>query len=66
MGWADGDMDLVKQCADTVLRVAKQILTDLAPGRADSDSDVDPDIDQGAVNLAEPVEPVTGVAILTS
>ncbi|MEU1969671.1 ArdC-like ssDNA-binding domain-containing protein [Micromonospora sediminicola] len=30
-GWADGDMDLVKQCAETVLRVAKQILTDLTP-----------------------------------
>jgi hypothetical protein len=35
MGWADGDMDLVKQCAQTVLRVAKQILTDLTPAPAD-------------------------------
>jgi len=25
-------MDLVKQCAETVLRVAKQILTELTPG----------------------------------
>lgn len=30
-GWANGDMDLVKECAETVLRVAKQILTDLTP-----------------------------------
>jgi hypothetical protein len=31
LGWADGDMDLVKQCAETVLRVAKAILTQLSP-----------------------------------
>jgi hypothetical protein len=30
-GWADGDLDLVKECAETVLRVAKQILADLTP-----------------------------------
>jgi hypothetical protein len=30
-GWADGDMDVVKECAETVLRVAKQILLDLTP-----------------------------------
>ncbi|ROO60338.1 uncharacterized protein DUF955 [Micromonospora sp. Llam0] len=30
-GWADGDMDLVKECAETVLRVAKKILLDLTP-----------------------------------
>ncbi len=41
MGWANGDMDLVKQCAQTVLRVAKQILTDLTPGHSDSDPDAD-------------------------
>ncbi len=29
LGWADGDLDLVKECAETVLRVARQILTDL-------------------------------------
>ncbi|MGV9764953.1 ArdC family protein [Micromonospora tulbaghiae] len=39
-GWADGDMDLVKECAETVLRVAKQILTDLTP--ADSTDESDP------------------------
>jgi hypothetical protein len=55
MGWADGDMDLVKQCAETVLRVAKQTLTDLTPGRADADPDAD--------DLAEPAEPVAGTAI---
>jgi hypothetical protein len=30
-GWADGDLDLVKQCANTVLRVAKAILAQLTP-----------------------------------
>lgn len=35
MGWADGDMDLVRRCADTVLRVARQILIDLTPATAD-------------------------------
>jgi hypothetical protein len=39
MGWADGDMALVKQCAETVLRVAKQILTDLTPATAQPDRD---------------------------
>ncbi|PWU52443.1 hypothetical protein DLJ47_18885 [Micromonospora sp. S4605] len=39
-GWAGGDMDLVKECAETVLRVAKQILTDLTP--ADSTDESDP------------------------
>ena len=41
MGWADGDMDLVKQCAQTVLRVAKQILTDLTPAPTDPDPNPD-------------------------
>jgi len=49
LGWADGDIDLVKQCAQTVLRVAKQILTDLTPAQTDSDPDAD--------NLAELGEP---------
>jgi hypothetical protein len=49
MGWADGDMDLVKQCAQTVLRVAKQILTELTPGRPVADPDAD--------DLADPTEP---------
>ncbi|GAA0477592.1 hypothetical protein Aca07nite_72110 [Actinoplanes capillaceus] len=31
LGWADGDMDLVAQCAATVLTVAKRILNDLTP-----------------------------------
>ena len=58
MGWADGDMDLVKQCAETVLRVAKQILTELTPSRADTDPDTD--------DLAEPAEPMAGIAIAVS
>ena len=50
MGWADGDMDLVKQCAQTVLRVAKQILTDLtaASGEPDSGDTAGPDDDEPA------------------
>lgn len=31
LGWANGDMDLIKDCAETVLRVAKAILKDLTP-----------------------------------
>lgn len=31
LGWAGGDMDLVKECAQTILRVAKAILADLTP-----------------------------------
>jgi hypothetical protein len=30
-GWANGDMDLIQECAQTVLRVAKTILADLTP-----------------------------------
>jgi hypothetical protein len=40
LGWADGDMDLVKQCAQTVLRVAKAILTALTCG-TDNTADID-------------------------
>ncbi len=42
LGWADGDMDLVKQCAQTVLRVAKTILAGLTPGSADADDLAEP------------------------
>jgi hypothetical protein len=45
MGWADGDLDLVKQCAQTVLRVAKTILARLAPVSADADDLADPAVD---------------------
>nr|WTA70786.1 hypothetical protein OHB51_17200 [Micromonospora sp. NBC_00855] len=38
-GWANGDMDLVKECAATVLRVAKQILADLTPAESDDAAD---------------------------
>ncbi|GAA0475465.1 hypothetical protein Aca07nite_84330 [Actinoplanes capillaceus] len=44
LGWADGDMTLVKQCAETVLRVAKAILTQLSP---DADATADPDVADG-------------------
>ena len=40
-GWANGDMDLVKECAETVLRVAKQILADLTPP-GDATDETDP------------------------
>jgi hypothetical protein len=53
LGWADGDMDLVKQCAQTVLRVAKTILAGLTPGSADADAD----------DLAEPA---AGMAVVMS
>ncbi|WP_090803798.1 ArdC family protein [Asanoa ishikariensis] len=48
-GWANGDMDLVKACAETVLRVAKQILADLTPPSG-TDTGSDP-------TQAEPDEP---------
>ena len=38
LGWANGDLDLVKACAETVLKVAKQILTDLTPAAADEET----------------------------
>ncbi|MEU7874269.1 ArdC family protein [Dactylosporangium sp. NPDC049140] len=60
LGWADGDMDLVKQCAETVLRVAKQILTELTPTATGASADADAD------DLPEPApsaEPAPGAAI---
>jgi hypothetical protein len=47
MDWADGDMTLVQQCAETVLRVAKQILTDLTPNLT-GDAVIEPDSDEPA------------------
>jgi hypothetical protein len=53
LDWAAGDIGLVKQTADTVLRVAKAILRDL-PG--------DPDVESGDTDLATPAEPaIAGV-----
>ncbi len=45
LGWADGDMDLVKECAQTILRVAKAILADLAPADASRSTDGDGEAD---------------------
>jgi hypothetical protein len=43
-GWADGDMNVVKECAETVLRVAKQILLDLTPpDEAPDPAEAEPD-----------------------
>lgn len=41
LGWANGDLDLVKACAETVLKVAKAILADLTPVTADDRADDD-------------------------
>ena len=48
LGWADGDMDVVKECAQTVLRVAKAILADLTPADTTSSATDDADIDGDA------------------
>jgi hypothetical protein len=40
-GWADGDLNLVKECAETVLRISKQILLDLTPP-GDTPDDAEP------------------------
>jgi len=53
LGWADGDMDLVKQCAQTVLRVAKTILAGLTPDSADADT-------------GDLAEPAAGMAVVVS
>ncbi|WP_432983102.1 ArdC family protein [Dactylosporangium sp. CA-233914] len=50
LDWAGGDIDLVKQTADTVLRVAKTILQDLA-----GDTDTEPADTGPAQHPAEPV-----------
>jgi hypothetical protein len=52
LGWADGDLDLVQQCATTVLSVAKSILADLTPTDIDADGD--------AAALGDPAEPLAG------
>jgi len=56
MGWANGDMTLVEQCAHTVLRVAKQILTDLTPATTDPDADDQAESTQPAAGT-----PMTGL-----
>ncbi|GGL12786.1 ImmA/IrrE family metallo-endopeptidase [Mangrovihabitans endophyticus] len=40
LGWAGGDLDLVGQCAQTVLRVARTILGDLTPAGEPADRNV--------------------------
>jgi hypothetical protein len=46
LGWADGDLELTRRCAETVLRVSRQILIDLTPA---DDTDDTQDIDTDAV-----------------
>lgn len=48
LGWANGDLDLVKACAETVLKVAKAILADLTPATATADDRADADELQAA------------------
>ncbi|GIF47501.1 hypothetical protein DFJ67_6978 [Asanoa ferruginea] len=59
-GWADGDMDLVKDCAETVLRTARQILDDLTPAdpeRPDEPHRVNPAaVDSAAEATAPPAD----------
>ena len=44
LGWADGDLDLIRSCAETVLAVSRQILHDLTPADDTDDADAtDPD-----------------------
>ena len=52
-GWADGDLDLVRDCAETVLRVAKQILRDLTPADDTPDDTDVADIDRADVDPGE-------------
>jgi hypothetical protein len=42
LGWADGDLDLVKACATTVLNVARTILADLTPASPDDAPTAEP------------------------
>jgi hypothetical protein len=37
LGWADGDLDLVQECAEKVIRIARSILGDLTPPDPDRD-----------------------------
>lgn len=50
LGWAEGDMGLIKECAQTVLRVSKAILADLtpAPDPADTAESTEDDGDTAA------------------
>jgi hypothetical protein len=51
LGWANGDMDLVKDCAQTILRAAKAILADLTP--AAGSVDPAPDLETSPHGLTE-------------
>lgn len=43
LAWADGDAELVKDCAETILRVAKGILADLEPADEPDEPASEPD-----------------------
>jgi hypothetical protein len=53
LGWANGDMDLVKECAQTILRVAKAILADLTPAEAGRSADTDDETGTADRNAAD-------------
>lgn len=61
LGWANGDMNVVKECAETVLRVAKSILKDLTPAdpTAPEDGDAD-DSDTPAAGARSATRTVAG------
>jgi len=42
LGWAGGNLDLVQECAEKVIRVAKAVLADLTPRDPDTDRDPAP------------------------
>ncbi|MET7426641.1 hypothetical protein [Dactylosporangium sp. NPDC005555] len=44
LGWADGDMDVVRSCADTVRRVSRSILLDLTPEEPADDNTEAPEV----------------------
>ncbi|TQS42742.1 hypothetical protein [Cryptosporangium phraense] len=59
--WASGDLDLIRGCADAVLRTARGILRDLTPGPTDSEAEAraldDPGADDSTRSQAAENEP---------
>ncbi|MGI5213327.1 ArdC-like ssDNA-binding domain-containing protein [Plantactinospora sp. CA-290183] len=48
LGWANGDLNLIRECAETILRVSKKILFDLTPADADSSAVAETGLDVGS------------------
>ncbi|MEV7230895.1 ArdC-like ssDNA-binding domain-containing protein [Polymorphospora sp. NPDC051019] len=45
LGWADGDLGLIRECAEAVLRVSRKILLDLTPDQANTETATEPGLD---------------------